>query len=115
MYLFYPKYMLDLTNSSLIQGLVKQITKTICDYHTTLEFYNGPKPSVCNVPVEAIVERLANILVQVERENQDDNSTCEVEIREDLERMTLGFSLLEELDLSEAWKESTPTVSSQKQ
>ncbi|KAI8530615.1 hypothetical protein RHMOL_Rhmol11G0073200 [Rhododendron molle] len=62
-----------------------------------------------------LFQPLKLFLLKVERENKDDDSTCKVEIREDMERMTLGFFILEELDrLSKAWKEITPTVSSEK-
>lgn len=74
------------------------------------------KPYLCNVPVDTIAERLANILMQFKKENQDDDPTCVVEIREDMERMTLGFSILEEFDLlSKAWEEITPTASTENQ
>lgn len=67
------------------------------------------KPSFCNVPIDTIAERLANILMQVKRENQENDPTRVEKLREDIERMTLGFSILEEFDrLSKAWEEITP-------
>lgn len=47
--------------------------------------------------------------MQVKRENQENDPTRVEKLREDIERMTLGFSILEEFDrLSKAWEEITP-------